>query len=85
MEINSSPAKKDQGPASWPKDAKSKSSCSQHLKLKGTEACIGWITSPFFVMSLAKKVLLTFQDGREGLCAQVAKGSPRSDEPGFTG
>ena len=40
---------------------------------------------PLFVMTLAKQAALTFQDGREVLCAQVAKGSPRSDEPGFTG
>ena len=40
---------------------------------------------PLFVMSLAKQAPLTFQGGREVLCAQAAKGSPRSDEPGFTG
>ena len=46
LEVNSGPAKKDQGPAPQPEDARSKSSCPQDLKLQGTVAWIGWITSP---------------------------------------
>lgn len=46
LEVNSVPAKKDQGPTPQPEDARSKSPCPQDLKLKGTVAWTGCITSP---------------------------------------